>query len=60
MDQSRFLLTDKQWSKISSLCPGKSSDCGQTAKDNRLFVEGVLWIARTDAPWRDLPHGFGN
>jgi transposase len=30
-----------------------------TAKDNRLFVNAVLWIAKTGAPWRDLPERFG-
>jgi transposase len=29
-------------------------------KDTRLFVEAVLWIARTGSPWRDLPHSFGH
>ena len=40
--------------------PGKAGDPGVTARDNRLFVEAVLWIARTGAPWRDLPEEFGN
>ena len=39
--------------------PGKAGDCGVTA-DNRLFVEAVLWMARTGAPWRDLPESFGH
>ena len=39
--------------------PGKVGDPGASASDNRLFVEAVLWIARTGAPWRDLPHEFG-
>ncbi|WP_376717473.1 IS5 family transposase [Halomonas piscis] len=52
-------LRDDQWERIEHLLPGKASDCGVTAKDNRLFVEAVLWIARTGAPWRDLPESFG-
>ena len=46
--------------KIEDLLPGKASDPGCTAKDNRLFVEAVLWIARTGSPWRDLPAELGN
>lgn len=55
----RKQLTDSQWSRIEQMLPGKATDCGVTAKDNRLFVEGVLWIARTGSPWRDLPESFG-
>src|SRR5262249_27231300 len=33
---------------------------GKAAKDNRLFLDAVLWIAKTGAPWRDLPERFGN
>jgi transposase len=40
--------------------PSKPGDPGRSGYDNRLFLEGVLWIARTGAPWRDLPAGFGN
>ncbi len=32
---------------------------GSTGRDNRMFVEGVLWIVRTGSPWRDLPEVFG-
>ncbi len=53
-------LTDVQWERISDLVPGKASDCGSTGRDNRLFVDAVLWIARTSSPWRDLPDAFGN
>ena len=56
----RTILRDDQWDRIKDLLPGKVGDCGVTAKDNRLFVEAVLWIARTGAPWRDLPERFGN
>lgn len=52
-------LRDDQWERIEQLLPGKASDRGRTAKDNRLFVEGVLWLMRAGAPWRTLPEQFG-
>jgi len=55
----RFLLSDAQFEKIAPILPGKNSDPGRTAANNRLFVEAVLWIVRTGAPWRDLPVCFG-
>jgi len=55
----RLVLNDAQWERIAPHLPGKAEDCGVTA-DNRLFVEAVLWMARTGAPWRDLPEGFGH
>jgi transposase len=56
----RKMLRNDQWDRIEQLLPGKDTDCGVTAKDNRLFVEAVLWIARTGSPWRDLPAELGN
>jgi transposase len=41
-------------------CPGKPTDPGRSGRDNRLFLEAVLWIARTGSPWRDLPAHCGN
>lgn len=57
---NRKMLRDDQWARIEGLLPGKASDPGCTAKDNRLFVEAVLWIPRTGSPWRDLPDEMGN
>jgi len=54
------MLRNDQWERIEYLLPGKDTDCGVTAKDNRLFIEAVLWIARTGSPWRDLPPELGN
>lgn len=56
----RKMLRDDQWERIEQLLPGKASDRGVTAKDNRRFVEAVLWIMRTGSPWRDLPAEFGH
>lgn len=55
----RFVLTDVQWAKMEPICLGKASDPGRSGGDNRLFLEAVLWIARTGSPWRDLPPSFG-
>jgi putative transposase len=56
----RLVVRDDQWARIGSLMPGKPGDRGRSARNNRLFLEAVLWIARTGAPWRDLPPEFGN
>ncbi|PPD43901.1 MAG: hypothetical protein CTY15_08650 [Methylocystis sp.] len=53
------IVTDEAWAAVAPLLPGKQGDPGCSARDNRLFLEAVLWIARTGAPWRDLPGEFG-
>ncbi|WP_408884910.1 transposase [Komagataeibacter medellinensis] len=50
IDMDRFILTDAQWAKMEPLCLGKKTDRGCSGKDNRLFIETVLWIARTGSP----------
>ena len=60
LDRDRFGISDGVWAKIERLLPGKASDRGVTARDNRLFVEAVLWRVRTGLPWRDLPDEFGH
>jgi transposase len=59
VDRNRFVVSDAVWEKVPPLLPGKVSDSGVTAKDNRLFLDAVLWCVRTGLPWRDLPRGFG-
>ena len=55
----RHAVSDENWQRIKDLLPGKAGDPGVTAKDNRLFLDAVLWIAKTGAGWRDLPERFG-
>ena len=43
----RTMLRGDQWERIAPLLPGKASDPGRTARDNRCFIEAVLWIMRT-------------
>jgi putative transposase len=52
-------LSEARWSRITSLVPGKASDPGQTGVDNRLFVNGCLWVLRSGAHWCDLPERYG-
>lgn len=59
MRKERFVITDRSWALIEPLLPGTTRNRGVTAKDNRLFLEAVLWKVRVGGPWRDLPRGFG-
>lgn len=54
MGVKRYELSEGQWEKIALLLPGKSGDPGRTGSDNRLFVNGCLWVLRSGAHWRDL------
>jgi transposase len=56
----RYGLRDDQWDRIKDLLPGREGHVGVTAKDNRLFVEAVLYRYRAGIPWRDLPVRFGD
>ena len=59
MPLARYALTDHQWEKIADKLPGRAGCVGVTAKDNRLFVDAVLFKFRAGIPWRDLPARFG-
>ncbi len=59
MSVKRYELSQVQWERIADLLPGKASDPGRTAADNRLFVNGVLWVLRSGAHWCDLPERYG-
>ena len=56
----RYALRDDQWEKIKDFLPGRKGHVGGTAKDNRLFVEAVLYRYRAGIPWRDVPERFGD
>jgi transposase len=57
----RYALRDDQWDRIKDLLPGRPGHVGVTARDNRLFVEAVLYRYRAGIAWRDraLPDPFG-
>jgi transposase len=56
----RHAIVDADWDRIKDHLPGRAGQRGVTARDNRLFIDAVLWIAKTGSPWRDLPERFGN
>jgi transposase len=58
--QHRHAISDENWERIKDLLPGRAGQPGVTAQNNRLFLDAVLWIGKTGAPWRDLPERFGN
>ena len=55
----RHTITDDHLDKIKDALPGKVGDRGRTAEDNLLFINAVMWMAKTGAPWRDLPTSYG-
>src|SRR6478735_136455 len=55
----RYGLRDDQWARMEHLLPKRVGHVDGTARDNRLFVEAVLYRYRTSIPWPDLPERFG-
>lgn len=47
MGVKRYKLGEAQWKRIVPLLPGKAGDPGRTGSDNRLFVNGCLWVLRS-------------
>ncbi len=59
MVAKRYELSEAQWRRVAPLLPGKAGDPGRSGIDNRLFVNGVLWVLRSGAHWHDLPERYG-
>ena len=56
----RGLMTDEEWGIIEPFLTSPSSHGGRPPSNHRRVLDGILWICRTGAPWRDLPEEFGN
>lgn len=52
-------LTQQQWNRLQPLLPPEKPHTGCPSKDHRTVINGMLWILRTGAPWRDLPRRYG-
>ena len=57
---AQYEISNSQWRQIEDFLPGRPGHVGVTAKDNRSFVNGVLWVLRSGAQWKDLPAAYGN
>jgi len=55
----RHELSDEQWELIKPVLPQRTATTGRPPRDVRGILDGILWILRTGAPWRDLPERFG-
>lgn len=53
-------LSNEQWERIEKRLPPQKPKTGRPAKDHRTIVNGILWVLRTGAPWRDLPERYGS
>ena len=56
----RHDISDDLWDLLRDHLPGGKGKVGRRAADNRTFINAVLWVLRTGAPWRDLPPNYGN
>ena len=59
-EQQRHDISDRAWEKLRPYTIGEKGTRGGNAHDTRQFINGVFWILRTGAPWRDLPETYGN
>ena len=55
----RHALSDEVWLRVAPLMDALAGRRGRPPKDNRQFLHAVLWMAKTGAPWRDLPPSLG-
>src|SRR5262249_51785621 len=57
----RLLLTDEAWAEIAPILATIKSRAGSPpVLSDRMFIEAMLYLARTGTPWRDLPEAFGH
>ena len=52
-------LSNEQWERLKPLLPPQKPHTGKPSKDHRTVINGILWILRTGAPWRDMPEHYG-
>ncbi len=60
MARALVRVTDAQWARIQPYLPKsvRSPRGGRPRADDRACLEGILWVLRTGARWRDLPEAY--
>ena len=56
---TRYELTDRQWWHLAPLLPPQRPRTGRPNNEHRAILNGILWVLRTGAPWRDMPERYG-
>jgi transposase len=59
MSKKRHEMSDEQWQQVEPLLPPQKPKTGRSNLDHRMVINGIIWILRTGAPWRDLPERYG-
>ena len=52
----RGLMTDLEWAYFEPFLVRRN---GRPPRNHRRVLDGIFWLMRTGAPWRDLPKAFG-
>ena len=59
--QRRYEISDTEWERVKDILPPeRTGKAGRPSGDNRTALNGILWIVRSGAPWRDLPERYGS
>jgi len=59
MSKKRHELSDEEWPQLGAFLPPQKPKTGRPSLDHRRVSNGMIWILRTGAPWRDLPERYG-
>ncbi len=55
----RHEINDTEWERIKDILPPENTGEGRPSKPSGTILNGILWLDKTGAPWRDLPERYG-